>query len=537
MSGILIFSSLPVGQISERASLAATVQEPFSIPDRSECLAGPNRVLSRRVFLGQAVSVGRTSEEATMSTLVVEVCEVKAVYPHPNADALEFITVKGWPVIVQKALGLTVGQRVVYFPPDTVMPPELADRLGIARYLSPLPREIDGTRKPGLRVRAARLRGEPSYGTIDHAVDPAWEVGRDVRDHYGVTKFEPPVRPTDGDALPAVAAFHRYTDIENIRNFPDVLMPGEEVVITEKLHGKNCRLGLVRVPGEGGDTFEFMAGSNDVRRKEVDQKGRPSDFWRPMTEAVRDLLRHLERWRAERRPLRGTLRQRRAGHGLRDGQRGQGVPGLRPRRGRHVPRPRREGGAVRPVRGRDGAPPVPGAVLVGGGRGAHLRPDDHVPARCGGEVRGPGGVRRHAGRGAIRPRTGRRRSGHPQVDLGRLPGPQGGHRRALKAAAARRPACGPASTRSPRLTPSRLVRRHLGQVAAGVEGEELEPLVHVESAGVVDRHPHPMERPLAAAESPEEVEALPDLAPHQRPHLARRLLPRRDHVVGPLPGE
>ena len=44
-----------------------------------------------------------------MSTLVVEVCEVKAVYPHPNADALEFITVKGWPVIVQKALGLKPG--------------------------------------------------------------------------------------------------------------------------------------------------------------------------------------------------------------------------------------------------------------------------------------------------------------------------------------------------------------------------------------------------------------------------------------------
>ena len=41
-----------------------------------------------------------------MSTLVVEVCEVKAVYPHPQADALEFITVKGWQVIVQKALGL-----------------------------------------------------------------------------------------------------------------------------------------------------------------------------------------------------------------------------------------------------------------------------------------------------------------------------------------------------------------------------------------------------------------------------------------------
>ena len=172
-----------------------------------------------------------------MSTLVVEVCEVKAVYPHPQADALEFITVKGWQVIVQKAPGLKPGDRVVYFPPDSVLPPELTDRLGITKYLAPLPREIDGTRKPGLRVRAARLRGEPSYGTIDHAVDPAWEVGRDAKDHYGVTKFEPPVRPTDGDALPPVPAFHGYTEIENIRNFPDVLKAGEEVVITEKLHG------------------------------------------------------------------------------------------------------------------------------------------------------------------------------------------------------------------------------------------------------------------------------------------------------------
>ncbi len=228
-----------------------------------------------------------------MSTLVVEVCEVKAVYPHPNADALEFITLKGWPVIVQKALGLSVGDRVVYFPPDTVMPPELAERLGIAKYLSPLPKEIDGGRKPGLRVRAARIRGAASYGTIDHRVDPAWRVGQDLKDAYGVAKFEPPVRALDGDALPPVEAFHRYTDIENIRNFPEVLRPDEEVVITEKLHGKNCRLGLVRGANERGERFELMAGSNDVRRKEVDQKGRPSDFWRPMAEAVRDLLREL----------------------------------------------------------------------------------------------------------------------------------------------------------------------------------------------------------------------------------------------------
>ncbi len=229
-----------------------------------------------------------------MSTLVVEVCEVKTVYPHPNADSLEFITVKGWQVVVQKALGLKPGDKVVYFPPDSVLPPELADRLGITKYLSPLPREIDGSRKPGLRVRAARLRGEPSYGTIDSRVDPTWKVGRDLRDHFGITKFEPSERPLDGDILPAIAAFHTYTDIENIRNFPDVLREEEEVVITEKLHGKNCRLGLIRTQGSEGTTaLEFMAGSSDVRRRETDHKGKVSDFWKPMTEPVRALLRHL----------------------------------------------------------------------------------------------------------------------------------------------------------------------------------------------------------------------------------------------------
>lgn len=50
---------------------------------------------------------------------------------------------------------------------------------------------------------------------------------------------------------------------------------------------------MVRVADEPANRFESNVGSNDVRRKQVDQKGRPSDFWRPMAEPVRDLLRHL----------------------------------------------------------------------------------------------------------------------------------------------------------------------------------------------------------------------------------------------------
>lgn len=61
-----------------------------------------------------------------------------------------------------------------------------------------------------------------------------WEVGQDVSAYYGITKWEPPLRMQDGDSEPPHPAFHRYFDMENIRNFPDLLTPGEEVVVTEQ---------------------------------------------------------------------------------------------------------------------------------------------------------------------------------------------------------------------------------------------------------------------------------------------------------------
>ena len=346
--------------------------------------------------------------------------------------SLEFITVKGWPVIVQKALGLKAGDRVVYFPPDSVMPPELAERLGITKYLALLPREIDGTRKPGLRVCAARLRGEPSYGTIDHQVDPSWEVGRDVKEHYGVTKFEPPERPNDGESLPGVAAFHRYTEIENIRNFPDVLRPGEEVVITEKIHGKTCRLGLVRVrrddgalrvhgrlarpAAEGGrreGTPVRLLAADDRRRARAaatPERGASAASSSSASSMAAACRTWLTAWPTGPRASGRSTSPLTASTSTSTSQgRGAGA-----------------------VRHRDGAAPLPGAVLVGSGRGAHLRPDDDVPARLRragsrgreGCVITPVTERYHAGSRRLGP-------GDPQVDLGRLPGP-GGHRRALR---------------------------------------------------------------------------------------------------------
>ncbi|MDP3274936.1 MAG: RNA ligase (ATP) [Deltaproteobacteria bacterium] len=210
-----------------------------------------------------------------MSSLVVKVALIEALQTHPNADALELAIVLGWQVVVRKG-EYRVGDRVVYFPPDTVLPEATAERFGVSKYLS------NG------RIRAAKLRGIASFGLIVPPDDPAWPVGSDVAGHYGATKYHPPLRATAGDAAPDHPMFMGYTDMENLRNFPDILRPGEEVIVTEKLHGTCCRIGVI----EG----EWMAGSKALRRARPDHDAQLAShlYWMPYTlPGVRSLIESL----------------------------------------------------------------------------------------------------------------------------------------------------------------------------------------------------------------------------------------------------
>ncbi|MDB5296465.1 MAG: ligase [Phycisphaerales bacterium] len=198
-----------------------------------------------------------------MSSLVVEVSRIDRVQPHPNADALELAQIKGWQCVVPKGK-YADGARVVYVPIDSLLPAALSDRLGITKYLS------NG------RVRCARLRGEPSFGVVMELEDPGWPDGTDVRERYGITKYVPPARMGAGDAEAPHPLFVEYTDVENLRNFPGMLADGEPVVATEKVHGTNCRVGMV----EG----EWMAGSMQVRRKRpAPDAVASSTYWFPTT--------------------------------------------------------------------------------------------------------------------------------------------------------------------------------------------------------------------------------------------------------------
>jgi len=233
-------------------------------------------VLFERIVSYKYVPALRGKEEE-MSSLIVEVSRIQEVKPHSNAERLELATIKGWQCVVPKGK-YAAGHLVTYIPPDSIIPVELSDRLGITKYLS-----------KG-RVRCAKLRGEPSFGVVMD-VEGELPEGTDVAERYGITKYLPPVRTAVGDAEPNHPLFLTYTEIENLRNFPDIIAPGEQVVITEKIHGTNCRVGCVQ--NEGG--MLAVAGSKGVRRKRPDEEKMATDlYWHPWSiGGVRDLLNNL----------------------------------------------------------------------------------------------------------------------------------------------------------------------------------------------------------------------------------------------------
>lgn len=200
-----------------------------------------------------------------MSEFHVEVVSVGPVTKHPNADSLSITNVHGgYPVIIRTG-EFVEGDRAVYVPVDAIVP-------------SDDPRwEFLGV---NTRIKARRLRGVFSMGLLTKA-DPSWELGRDVREEMRIRKWEQDA-PEEGSADEAdPGTMPVYTDIEGLRRHKRVLIEGEEVVITEKIHGENFRA--------MHDGERLWVGSR-TRVKKRDPKG--SNWWRAALAAgLEDSLR------------------------------------------------------------------------------------------------------------------------------------------------------------------------------------------------------------------------------------------------------
>ena len=162
------------------------------------------------------------------------------------------------------------GDLVVYVPGDSVLTDEWAIKLDVKTLL-----------KGGNRVAKIALRGEPSFGlVIEIPADKkgVWQEGDNVADYFGITKYEPPVKTSCGDASPRVAEidpyFDKFTDIQNGRIFVHIFASGEEVVASEKLHGTNTRIMVIN--------GHKIAGSMELRREPPkDGDFSKSTYWFP----------------------------------------------------------------------------------------------------------------------------------------------------------------------------------------------------------------------------------------------------------------
>ena len=189
-----------------------------------------------------------------MSSLTIQKTTITSLAPHNGADRLEIANVLGWQLVVQKGL-YKVGDSVVYFPPDTVLDPKFSDAIGVTNYLS------NG------RIKAVKLRGEPSFGLLFPISDDFDVPDEELAEHFGASKYEPPVKFAAADAVASPPWFHKFFDIWNIRNFP-TLLEGRNVWITEKIDGTSFRVGY--------DGNNFFAGSKNYARKEG------STYWMPV---------------------------------------------------------------------------------------------------------------------------------------------------------------------------------------------------------------------------------------------------------------
>ena len=250
-----------------------------------------------------------------MSSHIVEICRIEEIVPIAGADKIALAKIKGWNCIVSKDKYF-VNNLVVFIPPDSIIPEKL-----IEQY------KLEFLKKDG-RVKTIKLRGVTSQGLIlDIPEGCNNKEGLNVGKLMGITKWEEPEpkqcehkKENITDVLSELINrkisikrfvfksiglirnyfkpkkkinpyFDKYTDIENIKHFPHVFEKGENIVISEKLHGSNAR--FANLPKKStniidkilnkisGNEYEFSYGSHNIQKHFTNLRKRyyKEDVW------------------------------------------------------------------------------------------------------------------------------------------------------------------------------------------------------------------------------------------------------------------
>jgi RNA ligase (TIGR02306 family) len=218
-----------------------------------------------------------------MAELKVEVVRIDSIEVHPNADRMELAFVGGYQCCVQIG-AFNVGDNGVYIPVDSILSEKLE------AFIFGINAKVKLNKH---RVRAIKLRGAVAFGLL-LPVDEVLEyflanrivagcvLGDDLTELLGVTKYLPPVKVPNtmaGKAAPkrhCHPLFSKYTSINHLKKYWNAFEEGEEVFVTEKIHGTNFRCGWVPFVARTfwqklknilglNDSHEFVYGSHNVQ--------------------------------------------------------------------------------------------------------------------------------------------------------------------------------------------------------------------------------------------------------------------------------
>lgn len=172
-----------------------------------------------------------------MSFFGVTVEEIKQVGPIPGADRIEVASLSGldYSFVILKGQ-FKPGDKVLYFPVDSLVPIDVSRKMGLEGKLS-------GKNKD--RIKTVKLRGQISQGIVtnlslvpEHVVVQGPQA---ITDCLGVKKYDPPEVPCHNAVLRGLPDGVPVYDIESADRYVEIAarLMDQEVMVSEKVEGSN----------------------------------------------------------------------------------------------------------------------------------------------------------------------------------------------------------------------------------------------------------------------------------------------------------
>ena len=204
-----------------------------------------------------------------MSDWQPQIVRIEKVEKHPDADALDVATVLGdYPVIVKRG-EYNVDDTAGYIPIDSIVPDteqfyflcpkayeKYEDEQGQMQQRQLGPKyPVGGVPEKYRIIKAKKIRGTYSQGMLIpnplpvNWLHPIETIGASIVEQVGLKKWEEQeeenlpglkrTRGTNAEKAPQGWAIPHY-DIDGIRKYVACLQEGEQIVLTEKIHGSNA---------------------------------------------------------------------------------------------------------------------------------------------------------------------------------------------------------------------------------------------------------------------------------------------------------